>query len=246
MHFVSLLTILTKWPHLTISTQPSIYIPHISLQCLQFPSHVVSQTSTIQFLFPLTEQLISFPFTSQLSCPSSPNVSPAFLHSFAFPPISGPWLSPTTSCLSLSAQMIPTSVVSWAVIGPQHCSSRPFQPIQPLLSHAGRRRCLQIPMRDSFSHLLVTSCDAFRRGLWRPLTRSAGLFWPQVAAGRPLLLLLGRWRTSKPELEIKGAASNAIHGGWREGGGGLDGRDIGRCQCLIRSVGAKCCCIFIH
>ena len=86
MHFVSLLTILTKWPHLPISTQPSIYIPHIFLQCLQFPSHVVSQTSTIQFLFPLTEQLISFPFTSQLSCPSSPNVSPAFLHSFAFPP----------------------------------------------------------------------------------------------------------------------------------------------------------------
>ena len=82
----SLLTILTKWPHLPISTQPSIYIPHIFLQCLQFPSHVVSQTSTIQFLFPLTEQLISFPFTSQLSCPSSPNVSPAFLHSFAFPP----------------------------------------------------------------------------------------------------------------------------------------------------------------
>ena len=73
MHFVSLLTILTKWPHLPISTQPSIYIPHIFLQCLQFPSHVVSQTSTIQFLFPLTEQLISFPFTSQLSCPSSPN-----------------------------------------------------------------------------------------------------------------------------------------------------------------------------
>ena len=82
----SLLTILTKWPHLPISNQPTIYIPHIFLQCLQFPSHVVSQTSTIQFLFPLTEQLISFPFTSQLSCPSSPNVSPAFLHSFAFPP----------------------------------------------------------------------------------------------------------------------------------------------------------------
>ena len=69
--------------------------------------------------------------------------------------------------LSLSAQMIPTSLphVSCPVIGPQHCPSRPFQPIQTALSQAGRRRCLQIPMRDSFSHLHVTSCDAFRRGL---------------------------------------------------------------------------------
>ena len=85
-----------------------------------------------------------------------------------FPPLSLSLIPLThTSWLSLSAQMIPTSLphVSCPVIGPQHCSSRPFQPIQTALSQAGRRRCLQIPMRDSFSHLHVTSCDAFRRGL---------------------------------------------------------------------------------
>ena len=102
--------------------------------------------------------------------PYYPIVSPVGFFTFpSFPPSLTLTHSPHTHqlALSLSAQMIPTSLphVSCPVIGPQHSSSRPFQPIQTALSQAGRRRCLQIPMRDSFSHLHVTSCDAFRRGL---------------------------------------------------------------------------------
>lgn len=185
--------------HLTVPTNPShmlVKSPPFPTSCVPFPrfSHFPSSSPQIcpdpklpvAILFYLTCQLIAFSFlqsTQLIKCllwqpPLLSNCFTSwFLHLPLISPLSHSHSFPLThtSWLSLSAQMIPTSLphVSCPVIGPQHCSSRPFQPIQTALSQAGRRRCLQIPMRDSFSHLHVTSCDAFRRGLWRPLTRSA-------------------------------------------------------------------------
>ena len=79
---------------------------------------------------------------------------------------------------SLSTQMIPTLYTlsvgsSLATTFPSLATTSPIPPIPPLVSQAGRPRCLQILLRDGFSHLFVVwhpvtpfvaACDA----LWRP------------------------------------------------------------------------------
>ena len=205
MHFVSPLTILAKWPHLPISTQPSIYIPHIFLQCLQFPSHVVSQTSTIQFLFPLTEQLFSFPFTSQLSCPSSPNVSPAFLHSFAFPPFlaldSHP---PPAASLSLPRWSPPQLSVgpllapSTARAGPSSQSSP--SSLMPAGGGAYKFRCVTAFLASMWHPVtpFVAACDA----LWRDPPAFSGHRWllvdPSSSSSAVGGLQSRSWRSKEP------------------------------------------------
>ena len=94
-------------------------------------------------------------------------------HFHVFGPLSLSQLSP-----SLSTQMIPTLCTlsvgpSLAPTFPSLATTSPIPPIPPLVSQAGRPRCLQILLRDGFSHLFavwhpvtpfVAACDA----LWRP------------------------------------------------------------------------------
>lgn len=254
--------------HLTVPTNPShmlVKSPPFPTSCVPFPrfSHFPSSSPQIcpdpklpvAILFYLTCQLIAFSFlqSTQLikslvwqppllsNCFTSwflhlPLISP-LSHSHSFPShtpagsLSLPRWSPPPFLMSVVLSLAPST----APAGPSSQSRRPS--LRPAGGAAYKFQCVTAFLTSMWHPVtpFVAACDA----LWRDPR-------PQVAVRPLLLLLLSRWRTSKPELEIKGAASNAIHGGWREGGGGLDGRDIGRCQCLIRSVGAKCCCIFIH
>ena len=153
------------------------YCPPIFPLCLKLASNMSSsQTSSGNsllphspadsfFLSPVNFKLTALPWSGR------PPLSHCFTFSFVLLP--SPHFCPLTlthtPAAPLSLSLCPDdphlSCQLLHLIGHQHCSSRPIQPIQTPVSQAGRRRCLQIPMRDSFSHLRVTSCDAFRRGL---------------------------------------------------------------------------------